>query len=207
MEGESGAWVLMAFALVVLAVNLVYPRSLGVKICALLFLFFATCLHSSNQLNNVERTFNVLERYGPHDEAPVETGYPWIQPLSSRVDRAFFDMWLGLSLGLVFALLPSDSLSRAYARLRRGETAPAARHGRGIFDRAAVATAVVSFFAFGAAEAWVYLGISKPIGLSFPLLVGLIVTAPVAVLAFIISLLIYADRDSRSRADAPPKTA
>jgi hypothetical protein len=211
MEGESRVWILMALALVVLAVNLLYPRTRGVKICALLFLFLALCLHSSFQLNHIERSFNVLERYGrPHDHAPMEGGFPWIRPLSSAVDTAFFDMWLGLSLGLVFALLPADSLLRAYARVSRRELARTAGQSRGVFDRAAVSTAAISFFAFAAAEAWVYIsllvdGVSQPIGLSFPLLVGVLVTAPIAVLAFIISLLIYVIRDRRLRAAAPDK--
>jgi hypothetical protein len=211
MEGESRVWIFMALALVVLAVNLLYPRSRGLKICALLFLFLALCLHSSFQLNHIERSFNALERYGrPHDDAPTESGFPWIRPLRSAVDAAFFDMWLGLSLGVLFALLPADSLSRAYARIRR--RAPAAASGQiySAFDRAAVSAAVISVFAFIAAQAWLCIsllvdGVSQPIGLSFPLLLGALVTAPVSVLALVISLLVYVVRDSRSRAATASK--
>ena len=211
MEGESHVWIWMAVALVVLGINLLYPRSRGLKICAVIFLVLATCLHSSRQLHDIERTSNVLERYGrPHDDGPTERGFPWIRPLSSAVDTAVFDMWLGLSLALLFSLLPADSLARAYARIRRREPASGTRQIASVFDRAAVSTGIASLFAFAAAQSWVYIsllmdGFSEPIGLSFPLLVGVLFTAPVAVLTLIISLLIYVIRDARSRAATPTK--
>ena len=121
MEGELRTWILMAVPLAVLAVNLGFPKSRFVKILALLFLVSAATLHGLFALHDIGRSLRAVATRlsSDHSLLPPAMEAHQIRAVDAAVTQYGFDVWLGLTLAVLFAALPCDTFGR---RQRRAET-------------------------------------------------------------------------------------
>src|SRR3954468_23239653 len=118
MEGELSTWILMAVPIVVLAANLVFPRSRIVKSLALLFLVFAATLHALLAHNQIDRSLRAvaMRLSSDHSLIPPAAEAPQIRAVDTAVTQYGFDVWLGLCLAVLFAAVPSDVFRRGQRR-------------------------------------------------------------------------------------------
>ena len=121
MEGESHPWFWMALALLALAGNLVFPRWRGLKLGALAFLLLAAYSYAGTREVQIVRALNMVERHPDSPVSPAE----WLRTARAAVAEAFFDLWLALVGGVLFALIPADAIGRlalAWSRHRQSRT-------------------------------------------------------------------------------------
>jgi hypothetical protein len=120
MEGQLRTWVLMAVPLVVLAVNLVFPRSRLIKSLALAFLVFAATLHGFLAHNQIDRSLRAVAYRLSSDDSfdPPASEAPRLTAVDAALTQYGFDIWLGLCLAVLFAAVPCDVLSRRPRSMR-----------------------------------------------------------------------------------------
>ena len=113
MEGLPRTWVWMAIPLVVLAVNLVFPRSRQLKNIALFLLIGAVTLHAFAVHNVIYRSLLAIERWiSPgNDLMSKEDMLRWLPQLRRDVSILGSELFLGLVAGIIFAAIPCDILS------------------------------------------------------------------------------------------------
>jgi hypothetical protein len=109
MEAFPRTWVLMAGPLIVLALNLLFPRSRTLKFAMLGLLGFAIMLHGFLSYVPVGRAIAHHQHYG----TPVLTPFIW-----RVIEVGVFDVVLGSALAVLFLFLPVDFLSRILSRWR-----------------------------------------------------------------------------------------
>jgi hypothetical protein len=114
MEGELRTWILMVVPLVVLATNLLFPRSRIVKILALLFLVFAATLHGLLAHNQIDRSLRAVAGRLSSSDSPILPAEEaqQIKAVDVAVTQYGFDVWLGFCLAVLFAAVPCDILRR-----------------------------------------------------------------------------------------------
>ena len=117
-------WIYMALLLVALATNLFWPRRRVIQVAALIALVFAAWLHGSilAGMNPHARALAAVERHitgewPPNNELAVSS----LRSARAIAKQIIFDVSLGLTLGIAFAIIPPDALSRIARRSARAE--------------------------------------------------------------------------------------
>jgi hypothetical protein len=113
MEGEPTC-IWMAVPLILLSVNLLFPRSRLLKALALVLLVIAAGFRAFSGHNEIDRSLRAIEFwFSPGNPLMThEIVSTWISPIRRAVAWYGFDLWLGLALGALFAAVPCDILSR-----------------------------------------------------------------------------------------------
>ena len=118
----------MTLALLALVVNLIYPRSSGVKVGIVLSLIYAAAVFCFISGSEVSRPLNeILHTLPPAEQRRLLPGsWPSDVPVAvsverarALVDRQLFGLWLYLSAGLLLVLVPSDALTRLTSAWQR----------------------------------------------------------------------------------------
>jgi hypothetical protein len=112
MEAFPRTWILLAIALIVLGVNLVFLRSPQLKTGVLIFLGLSMLWHAFVSFNPVLRAINMHFAYG----YPLDLTHGF---LAHVIAVAVFDLALAAVLGLLFFFIPADVLTTLVARFRR----------------------------------------------------------------------------------------
>ena len=113
MEAEqTGIW--MAVPIILLFVNLLFPRSRLLKALALILLVIAAGVRAFSGHNQIDRSLRAIEFwFSPGNPLMThEIVASWLPPIRRAVTWYGFDLWLGLALGTFFASVPCDILSR-----------------------------------------------------------------------------------------------
>ena len=114
MEGELITWRWMAIPLVVLAVNLAYPRSRRLKEIALFLFILAAALHAFAAYTELYRSVHAVERWiSPGNELwSQETALGSLAYARKAVGKYGFQLFLEMMLAIILAAIPFDILSR-----------------------------------------------------------------------------------------------
>ena len=110
-------WMWMAFPLVGLAINLVWPHKRSLKAVGIVLLLLTVYLHGFSGLNPLDRVVGLAERIVTGQQA----GTPEQVVSNLRIGQALahqtmFDVSLGLTLAVMFAAIPVDILARIRSR-------------------------------------------------------------------------------------------
>jgi hypothetical protein len=113
MEGDH-TWIWMGVPIILLFVNLLFPRSRLLKALALILLVIAAGFRAFSGHNEIDRSLRAIEFwFSPGNPLMThETVAGWIGPIRRAVTWYGFDLWLGLALGVFFASVPCDILNR-----------------------------------------------------------------------------------------------
>ena len=122
-EGTPISWIWMAFPLVGLALNLVWPRKRVLKAIGIVVLLLAAYLHGFLGLNPLDRVVGLAERI----LTKQQDGTPQQVVSNLRIGQALahqtmFDVSLGLTLAVMFAATPVDIIARIRSRSRTDES-------------------------------------------------------------------------------------
>lgn len=112
----------MAFPLMGLALNLVWPRKRVLKAVGLVALLLAAYLNGFLSLNPLDRAVGLAERIltKQRDGTPEQI-VSNLRIGQSLAHQTMSDVSLGLTLAVVFAATPVDIIARIRSRLRTGE--------------------------------------------------------------------------------------
>ena len=123
MEGEQ-TWKWMVLPLIVLTVNLFFPRSRLLKAFALLLLLVTAGFRAFAGDNEIDRSLRAIERWvSPgNPRLTAEAVSAWLPAIRRAVAWYGLDLWLGLALGILFASLPCDILSRWRSHIAKQKT-------------------------------------------------------------------------------------
>ena len=112
--GGAQTWIWMGVPIILLFVNLLFPRSRLLKAVALILLVIAAGFRAFSGHNQIDRSLRAIEFWfspgNPLMTHEIVSG--WIAPIRRAVTWYGFDLWLGLALGTLFASVPCDILSR-----------------------------------------------------------------------------------------------
>lgn len=116
-EGEPITWMWMAFPLVGLAINLVWPRKRSLKVVGIILLLLTAYLHGFSGLNPLDRVVGLAERIvtGQQDGTPKQV-VSNLRLGQRLAHQTMFDVSLGLTLAVVFAATPVDIIARILSR-------------------------------------------------------------------------------------------
>src|SRR3954452_6604991 len=114
----------MAVPIILLFVNLLFPRSRRLKAFALILLVMLAGSRAFTDHHQIDRSLRAIEFwFSPGNPAMTsETVAGWIPPIQRAVTWYGFDLWLGLALGIFFASVPCDILSLWRSRSARQKT-------------------------------------------------------------------------------------
>jgi hypothetical protein len=116
-EGAPISWIWMAFPLVGLTINLVWPRKRALKIVGIVLLLLTAYSHGFLGLNPLDRAVGLAERIVTGQEAgtpeEVVSNLRFGQALAHQT---MFDVSLGLILAVVFAATPVNIIARIRSR-------------------------------------------------------------------------------------------
>jgi hypothetical protein len=114
MEGELITWRWMAIPLVVLAVNLAYPRSRRLKEVALFLFILAAALHAFAAYTEIYRPLHAVERWiSPGNKLwSEETALGSLAYARKALGKYGFQLFLEMTLAIILAAIPCDVLSR-----------------------------------------------------------------------------------------------
>ena len=123
MQGEH-TWIWMAVPLILLFVNLLFPRSRVLKALALILLVITAGFRAYSGHNQIDRSIRAIEFwFSPGNPLMThETVAGWLPPIRRMVAWYGFDLWLGLALGTFFASVPCDIVSRWQSRIAKQKT-------------------------------------------------------------------------------------
>ena len=123
MQSEQN-WIWMGAPIILLLINLLFPRSRMVKAFALILLVITAGFRAFSGHNQIDRSLRAIEFwFSPGNPMMThETVAGWLPPIRSAVASYGFDLWLGLALGTFFAAVPCDILSRWRSRTRQKST-------------------------------------------------------------------------------------
>ena len=113
----------MAFPLMGLALNLVWPRKRVLKAIGIVMLLLAAYLHGFVGLNPLDRVVGLAERI----LTKQQDGTPQQVVSNLRIGQALahqtmFDVSLGLTLAVMFAATPVDIIARIRSRSSSDES-------------------------------------------------------------------------------------
>ena len=117
-------WIYMALPLIALAGNLLWPRRRAIQVAALIALALAAWLHGSilAGMNPHARALAAVERHITGEWPPnSELAVASLRSARAVARQIIFDVSLGLTLGIAFAIIPPDALSRIARRSARAE--------------------------------------------------------------------------------------
>ena len=122
-EGTPISWIWMAFPLMGLALNLVWPRKRVLKAIGIVMLLLAAYLHGFVGLNPLDRVVGLAERI----LTKQQDGTPQQVVSNLRIGQALahqtmFDVSLGLTLAVMFAATPVDIIARIRSRSSSDES-------------------------------------------------------------------------------------
>jgi hypothetical protein len=121
-EGTQISWIWMAFPLVGLALNLVWPRKRILKAVGIVLLLLAAYLHGFVGLNPLDRAVGLAERIlTKQQDGTPEQVVSNLRIGQSLAHQTMFDVSLGLTLAVVFAATPVDIIARIRSRSRPDE--------------------------------------------------------------------------------------
>jgi hypothetical protein len=117
----------MAFPLVGLALNLVWPRKRVLKAVGIIVLLLAAYLQD---LNPLDRAVGIAERIlTKQQDGTPEQVVSNLRIGQSLAHQTMFDVFLGLTLAVVFAATPVDIIARIRSRSRPDESRAASYEG------------------------------------------------------------------------------
>ena len=116
-EGTSISWIWMAFPLMGLAFNLVWPRKRVLKAVGIVVLLLAAYLHGFVGLNPLDRNIGVAERIvtKTRDGTPEDV-VRLLRYGQLMAHQTMSDVSLGLTLAVMFAATPVDIIARIRSR-------------------------------------------------------------------------------------------
>jgi len=121
-EGTPISWIWMAFPLVGLALNLVWPRKRVLKAIGIVVLLLAAYLHGFLGLNPLDRVVGLAERILTKQQGGTpEQVVSNLRIGQSLAHQTMFDVSLGLTLAVMFAATPVDIIARIRSRSRTDE--------------------------------------------------------------------------------------
>jgi len=114
----------IAVPIILLFVNLLFPRSQLLKTLALILLVITAGIRAFTGHNQIDRSLRAIEFwFSPGNPMMThQTVAGWIPPIQRAVTWYGFDLWLGLALGIFFAFVPCDILSRRRSHIARQKT-------------------------------------------------------------------------------------
>jgi hypothetical protein len=122
-EGTPISWIWMAFPLVGLALNLVWPRKRVLKVVGIVVLLLAAYLHGFLGLNPLDRVVGLAERILTKQlDGTPEQVVSNLRIGQSLAHQTMFDVSLGLTLAVVFVATPVDIIARIRSRSRVDES-------------------------------------------------------------------------------------
>jgi hypothetical protein len=122
-EGTPVSWIWMAFPLVGLALNLVWPRKRVLKAIGIVVLLLAAYLHGFLGLNPLDRVVGLAERILTKQQGGTpEQLVSNLRIGQSLAHQTIFDVSLGLTLAVVFAATPVEIIARIRSRSRPDES-------------------------------------------------------------------------------------
>ena len=143
MESETPqAWIWMALPLMGLAFNLIFPRTRSFQCVCLSMLILAAWLDGDSLvgLNPIhravaatERTLQIRPTMPGELEGPVIDNRALVSNLKwglAVADQTMFDVCLGLTLGIIFAVIPPTILMRLWSRMQSQGAVLQSRHNQ-----------------------------------------------------------------------------
>ena len=116
--GGAQTWIWMGVPIILLFVNLLFPRSRLLKTLALILLVITAGVRAFSGHHQIDRSLLAIEFWfspgNPLMTHEIVSG--WIAPIRRAVTWYGFDLWLALALGTFFASVPCDILSRWQSR-------------------------------------------------------------------------------------------
>ena len=109
----------MAFPLIRLSLNLLWPRTRICKFAALVILIAAAWHYGWGGLNHMHRSLGVVEESLAKGEVfePVHL-IGTLRLARATADQTVFDLCVGLTLGIIFAFTPPDIVTSVFPRFR-----------------------------------------------------------------------------------------
>ena len=116
-EATPITWIWMIPPLIILLVNLVWPRKVGVKIAALVVLVLAAYLHGFMGLNPLDRVVGLAQRILL--ESQNGTSEQVVRNLrigQAQAHQTLFQVSLGLTMAVILAATPVNFIQRLRSR-------------------------------------------------------------------------------------------
>ena len=118
-EGTPITWVWMGFPIIGLALNLVYPRWRSVQLLFLAGLMLTAWFHGTmGGMMPLKRAVAMTERaLSKATTVEPREVLLFLRSAQATAEQTVYDIWLGLSIGVILAVLPLNLLSRRFPKL------------------------------------------------------------------------------------------